>query len=236
MPLATMERFSPCLVRASLADQAEAAAGGAPDLAIALGANLPSPAGPPLATLLAVRPLLERVLADWQAALCRSAPGAAGRLIWSPLFRTAPVGGPADQPAYLNAVLLVRGAGSPGCAAACALLERLHQLERRFGRQRREPWGPRSLDLDLLWWGQLRCRGGDLELPHPRWRQRAFVLAPLAAIAAAPPGQEATTTCAARQICAPLTGEHLAEALAAALAAADEPAPLRLAGRPGWPD
>ncbi|TVS05152.1 MAG: 2-amino-4-hydroxy-6-hydroxymethyldihydropteridine diphosphokinase [Cyanobium sp. PLM2.Bin73] len=233
-----MERSSPCVVCASLADQAQAPADGAADLAIALGANLPSQAGPPLATLLAVRPLLVQLLADWQAAFADPGGGAAVQLIWSPLFRTVPVGGPVEQPPYLNAVLLVRAAGSPGCAAAGVLLERLHELERRFGRQRRQRWGPRSLDLDLLWWGALRCRGGALELPHPRWRQRAFVLAPLAAIAAArmPPEAKPTAGAAGGEPLAGLLAEPLTEPLIEPLSGADDPPPLRLAGRSGWPE
>jgi 7,8-dihydro-6-hydroxymethylpterin-pyrophosphokinase len=58
----------------------------------------------------------------------------------------------------------------------------LQQLELAFGRQRLEHWGPRSLDLDLLWWGDLTIEEPALQLPHPRWHQRAFVLAPLLAI------------------------------------------------------
>jgi 2-amino-4-hydroxy-6-hydroxymethyldihydropteridine diphosphokinase len=222
-----MGRSGPCVVRASLADQAEAPSAPRPqELAIALGANLPSPAGAPLATLLAVRPQLEQVLREWREAFHRAPAEAAGGLSWSPLFRTAPVGGPADQPAYLNAVLLLEAAGHPSCTAARALLERLHELERRFGRRRRERWGPRSLDLDLLWWGELRCSGGDLELPHPRWRRRAFVLAPLAAIA---PGLRPA---AAGATCGALHRRLLAEALAEA----GEAPPERLAGRAGWPE
>ncbi|MCP9927421.1 2-amino-4-hydroxy-6-hydroxymethyldihydropteridine diphosphokinase, partial [Cyanobium sp. CH-040] len=103
-------------MRASLADQA-GAAGEAPhaSLAIALGANLPSPAGPPLATLLAVRPLLEQLV---ERQLLE--PGAEVRTAvrWSPLFRTAPVGGPPGQPDYHKAVVLVSEArrATPGAA------------------------------------------------------------------------------------------------------------------------
>jgi 2-amino-4-hydroxy-6-hydroxymethyldihydropteridine diphosphokinase len=190
-------------VRASLADQ--------PGLAIALGANLPSPAGPPLATLLAVRPLLEELLQELGSPLC-----------WSPLFRTAPVGGPPSQPDYLNAAVLVRPAGAASPAAALALLAKLQELERRFGRQRLEHWGPRSLDLDLLWWGDLHCHSPALELPHPRLRERAFVLAPLAAIDAGmrPPN-------------GPIPASELLARLPQCSA---DPAPERLAGRPGWPE
>jgi 2-amino-4-hydroxy-6-hydroxymethyldihydropteridine diphosphokinase len=199
-------------VRASLADQDHAAAGDAQtSLAIALGANLPSPAGPPLATLLAVRPLLEQLMGSL-----------GGPLRWSPLFRTAPVGGPPDQPAYLNAALLTHPAVPADPAAAQQLLRGLQALEQRFARQRRERWGPRSLDLDLLWWGPLRCRGPALELPHPRLLERSFVLAPLAAIDAAliPPGADGGTGALLSQLETGASGPH----------------PEQLAGRPGWPE
>ncbi|MBM5792155.1 MAG: 2-amino-4-hydroxy-6-hydroxymethyldihydropteridine diphosphokinase [Cyanobacteria bacterium M_surface_7_m2_037] len=143
-------------------------------LAIGLGANLASALGGPLETLVAVRPRLEQVLSCWAG---RTSP-----LRWSPLFRTAPVGGPPGQPDYLNAVLVAQVARPPRVPDALQLLARLQQLELAFGRQRLEHWGPRTLDLDLLWWGELRCDQSGLELPHPRWHQRAFVLAPLLAI------------------------------------------------------
>jgi len=193
-------------VRASLADQ--------PSLAIALGANLPSPAGPPLATLLAVRPLLEELLQEERLLELGSS------LHWSPLFRTAPVGGPPDQPAYLNAAVLVCPAAPAAPATALELLSGLQALEQRFGRQRREHWGPRSLDLDLLWWGDLRCRSERLELPHPRLLERNFVLAPLAAIDAelVPPGATAGAGDLLNQL----------------KPVASPPGPERLPGRPGW--
>jgi 2-amino-4-hydroxy-6-hydroxymethyldihydropteridine diphosphokinase len=143
-------------------------------VAIGLGANLPSPAGAPLDTLVALRPQLESLLHHWG--------GEGSRVHWSPLFRTAPVGGPAGQPDYLNAALVAQVTIAPSLAAALELLNALQQLELSFGRQRLEHWGARTLDLDLLWWDNLRCEHPVLELPHPRWHQRGFVLAPLEAI------------------------------------------------------
>ena len=152
-------------MRASLADQG---------LLIGLGANLPSAAGSPRQTLLAVRPLLVAQLQAWA--------GASLRLHWSPLYRTAPLGGPPDQPDYLNAVLLVAGTAAPEAAAALALLDQLQQLELQFQRQRLVHWGPRTLDLDLLAWGPLQLQEPRLQLPHPRWRERSFVTEPLRAL------------------------------------------------------
>lgn len=183
-------------------------------LAIALGANLPSQAGDPKATLLAVRPRLLGLL---------NALGTSdSRLHWSPLFLTAPVGGPPGQPDYLNALVLVNPALPPSERAALELLAALQALEQGFARQRRERWGPRSLDLDLLWWGELHCRREALELPHPRLLERAFVLAPLAAIDAQlrPPGAQATA------------GDLLTQLRSAN----GEPAPQQLRGHPGWPE
>jgi 2-amino-4-hydroxy-6-hydroxymethyldihydropteridine diphosphokinase len=90
----------------------------------------------------------------------------------SPVYETAPVGGPA-QPAYLNAVLVIRTGLPPG-----DLLRAAHRIEAAFGRARAERWGPRTLDIDIIdYAGQL---SGDpaLTLPHPRAHERAFVLAP----------------------------------------------------------
>jgi 2-amino-4-hydroxy-6-hydroxymethyldihydropteridine diphosphokinase len=169
-------------VHASLADQAGLQVSGT--LALGLGANLPSSVGAPRATLVAVRPLLEALLQEWVQS-CGSAPP---RLLqrWSPLFLTAPVGGPAQQPSYSNAVLLLElpPDWSPALPAPQAreLLAGLQRLESQFGRQRLECWGPRSLDLDLLWIGCTRLQEPSLVLPHPRVLERAFVLAPLVAI------------------------------------------------------
>lgn len=172
---------------ASLADQPRGSE--AATLAIALGANLPSRCGSPIATLIAVRPRLEVSLRQWGQ--CLSSGPTAFR--WSPLFETEPVGGPPGQPPYINAVVvvdgLVAGLGTDGAMATAgeALLEQLQALEHDFGRERQARWAPRRLDLDLLWWGDLSCQTPRLQLPHPLWRQRDFVLAPLAALAGLAP-------------------------------------------------
>ena len=142
-------------------------------LAVALGANRPSAVGWPRDTLKAVRPLLEADLTAWA--------GLSPRCRWSALLETAPVG-PVEQPRYLNAVVLVDGLPvEPTETAALQLLDRLHQLERMFGRDRvlEQRWGPRTLDLDLLFWGELRMEHPRLVLPHPRQHLRAFVMEPL---------------------------------------------------------
>ncbi|MGC6482573.1 MAG: 2-amino-4-hydroxy-6-hydroxymethyldihydropteridine diphosphokinase [Synechococcus sp.] len=154
---------------ASLADQPRC-------LAVALGANWPGPAGDPHQTLLTVRPRLEQLVVDWagHATGCR----------WSPLVQTSPVGGPGDQPRYWNAVVVVDGLRQqPQLESALVLLDALQQLEAEFGRDRalEQRWGPRPLDLDLLFWDVLRIDHPRLVLPHPRLHLRTFVLEPLLA-------------------------------------------------------
>lgn len=94
----------------------------------------------------------------------------------SPLYRTAPW--QASGPDFINAVAEVRTALS-----APDLLTELQALEAAAGRQRPYPNAPRTLDLDLLFYGDATMASPRLTLPHPRWRERAFVLVPLVAIA-----------------------------------------------------
>jgi 2-amino-4-hydroxy-6-hydroxymethyldihydropteridine diphosphokinase len=91
---------------------------------------------------------------------------------------TAPVG-VGEQPRFLNAAVV--GETSLG---ARALLERLLEIEQRFGRERPHPGASRTLDLDLIMYGDAVLDEPDLTVPHPKFRERAFVLAPLAEIAA----------------------------------------------------
>ena len=90
----------------------------------------------------------------------------------SPVYETAPVGGPA-QPDYLNAVLVAEGPHSPR-----TLLERALAIENAFDRVRDVRWGPRTLDVDVVMVGDLVVDEPDLQVPHPRAGERAFVLVP----------------------------------------------------------
>ncbi|HUG61207.1 MAG TPA: 2-amino-4-hydroxy-6-hydroxymethyldihydropteridine diphosphokinase [Methylomirabilota bacterium] len=92
-------------------------------------------------------------------------------------YRTPPWG-KTDQPAYVNACAIVETALSPH-----ALLEACLAVERDLGRVRREKWGPRAIDIDVLAYEERVIATPDLIVPHPYMLERAFVLAPLAEIA-----------------------------------------------------
>jgi 2-amino-4-hydroxy-6-hydroxymethyldihydropteridine diphosphokinase len=130
---------------------------------IGMGGNLDSPAGPPEATLAAALRLdsLGRI---------------AGR---SSLYSTAPVGF-AAQPRFLNSIIALETTLAPR-----ELLAGLLAIEQEFGRDRSAGVsnGPRTLDLDILLFGNLEISDPDLEIPHPRLAERAFVLIPLNEIA-----------------------------------------------------
>jgi 2-amino-4-hydroxy-6-hydroxymethyldihydropteridine diphosphokinase len=100
-----------------------------------------------------------------------AAPGL-GQLSVSPVYETAPVGGPA-QDDYLNAVVIADTA-----LPARAILERARQAEAALGRVRAQRWGPRTLDVDIIVCGAEISADPALTLPHPRAHERAFVLAP----------------------------------------------------------
>ncbi|WP_055588489.1 2-amino-4-hydroxy-6-hydroxymethyldihydropteridine diphosphokinase [Peterkaempfera griseoplana] len=91
----------------------------------------------------------------------------------SPVYETEAVGGPADQPSYFNAVVVVRTTLGPG-----SLLERAGAVEDAFSRTREVRWGPRTLDVDIVAYDGVISRDPVLTLPHPRAHERGFVLAP----------------------------------------------------------
>ncbi len=127
---------------------------------LGLGANL----GDPVA---AFAMALKRLRAEPNISLIRL----------SQVYRTAPWG-KLDQPEFLNMAVLIETGSSPQ-----ALLDLALAIERESGRERREIWGPRILDIDILTYGTRVISEAGLEVPHPRITGRAFVLVPLADIA-----------------------------------------------------
>ncbi|MFN7765744.1 MAG: 2-amino-4-hydroxy-6-hydroxymethyldihydropteridine diphosphokinase [Planctomycetaceae bacterium] len=95
------------------------------------------------------------------------------------LYDTTPVGAPDDGQRYLNSACLVETRLSPR-----ELLDELQRVEQELGRVRGVDWGPRPLDLDLIWYGEVVCETPRLTLPHPACWYRRFVLEPLGEICA----------------------------------------------------
>ena len=123
---------------------------------VGLGANLGDPA------------------AQIESALTALAALPSSRLVARSRLYRSPPWGPVAQPDYLNAAAALDTSLSPQ-----ALLQALLGIERGAGRERRERWGPRVLDLDLIAYGGLQIDEPGLQLPHPRLAQRPFVLLPL---------------------------------------------------------
>ncbi len=96
----------------------------------------------------------------------------------SSVYETEPMGGPGGQDPYLNLVVAVDTDLSPH-----DLLGVCHRLEAAAERVRTDRWGPRTLDVDILWVDGVDLHDEDLEIPHPRLRERRFVLAPMAEVA-----------------------------------------------------
>jgi len=129
---------------------------------IALGANLPSAAGAPAETL--------------RAAIAAFQANGIVPVKVSRFHQTQAWPDPSDPP-YVNAVAEIETALDPA-----ALLMKLHEIERQFGRERHARNAPRTLDLDIIDYNG-RVEDGPPVLPHPRMQDRVFVLAPLAEIA-----------------------------------------------------
>jgi 2-amino-4-hydroxy-6-hydroxymethyldihydropteridine diphosphokinase len=132
------------------------------DALVALGGNIGD-----------VRSTLERAIAQF-------CDGTTVRLLARSSDYKTPPWGVGDQPWFVNCAILVETTLSPE-----ALLGRAQATENAFGRDRagERRWGPRTLDIDLIAYDDLALDTPDLTLPHPRWRERAFVLLPLADIA-----------------------------------------------------
>jgi len=113
-------------------------------------------------------------LGDREATLRAAIAALPGVLGVSELRETDPVG-VTEQPAFLNGAVALETELS-----ARELLERLLAVERELGRERRERWGPRTIDLDLLVYGSETIDEPGLTVPHPRLHERRFALEPLA--------------------------------------------------------
>ena len=160
-------------------------------LVISIGANIPGILGDPIRTIATMRPQIEKSIIEWNVVLNR--PKIESQNIdkslsfqWAPLYETDPLGGPIDQPRFINTVVVVVGESlasvKPNEKAAICLMKKFLQLERIAGRERENTdiiWGPRSLDIDFISWGDLQVNTETLILPHPRLSERNFVLIPL---------------------------------------------------------
>jgi 2-amino-4-hydroxy-6-hydroxymethyldihydropteridine diphosphokinase len=126
-------------------------------------------------------------LGDRRQLLAEAVRSLTGVIGVSPLYETDPVGGPGGQGPYLNLVVIIDTDLGPR-----ELLGMCHRLEAAADRVRAERWGPRTLDVDILWMDGHEVNEPDLEIPHPRMTSRRFVMAPLADVAPdlAPPGWE----------------------------------------------
>jgi 2-amino-4-hydroxy-6-hydroxymethyldihydropteridine diphosphokinase len=119
----------------------------------------------------------ERLLRDALARL-GATPGVRVRRV-SSFLETPAVGGPPDSPPFLNAAAAVETTRGPR-----ELLDRMLEIERDLGRERREKWGPRTIDMDLLLYGDRVTDEPGLIVPHPLLHERRFVLEPLAEVGA----------------------------------------------------
>ena len=138
------------------------------------GPGAPAPAGAPARrVVIALGSNLGDRLANLQGGLDAlfGGPGLTFVAV-SPVFETAPVGGP-QQDDFLNAVVI-----ADTWLPARAVLARCHAVEAALGRIRTRVWGPRTLDLDLIVYGDEVIDDPELTVPHPRAHERAFVLAP----------------------------------------------------------
>ena len=159
-------------------------------LCISLGANIDSKFGTPIESLIICKPKVEKIIKYWiNQSQNKTEANSTFNLhfLWSSIYETLPHGVENEQPNYLNTLVLVKSNyfPKPSKTNAKLLLKDLKNLERFFGRKetpKGKKWLSRCLDLDILWWEELHTLDEELQLPHPRFMNRNFVISPLSEI------------------------------------------------------
>ena len=159
-------------------------------LCISLGSNIDSKFGTPINSLIESKFRIEKIISNL---ISLNHPENLEKNIlkeifnWSSLYQTSPLGVVEKQPDYINCLLLVKGDLLPlsSIEKARFLLKEFQNLEKEFGRNKLsndQRWLPRPLDIDILWWDDLFVNDEDFKIPHPRFKNRNFVISPLAEV------------------------------------------------------
>ena len=159
-------------------------------LCISLGSNIDSKFGNPINSLIESKSRIEKIITNLFN--LNSSDILEKNILknffnWSSLYKTSPFGVDRKQPDYINCLLLVKGDLLPPASIdqARLLLKEFQNLEIEFGRNKsleNERWLPRPLDIDILWWDNLYINDDVLKIPHPRFKNRNFVISPLAEV------------------------------------------------------
>jgi len=159
-------------------------------LCISLGSNIDSNYGNPINSLIESKFRIEKIVSNLINLNC-SENLKRNKLKkffnWSSLYRTSPLGVVGKQPDYINCLLLAKGdlMLTSSIEKARFLLKEFQNLEKEFGRNKlleEQRWLPRPLDIDILWWDDLYINDDDFKIPHPRFKNRNFVISPLAEV------------------------------------------------------
>ncbi len=159
-------------------------------LCLSLGANIDSKFGSPIDTLINAKLKVELIIKNFilQDQENHVLPKLNNPyLFWSSLYKSNPHGVIEFQPDYINTLLLVKTEALPISSVKNAkfLLQEFQNLEKEFGRDKnsvKERWQSRCLDIDILWWDNLKFEDNTLIIPHPRFMNRNFVISPLSEV------------------------------------------------------
>ncbi len=159
-------------------------------LCLSLGANIESEFGGPVNTLIIAKSRVELIINNFilQKQNNKLLLNQKNKyFFWSSLYKSDPHGIIEFQPDYINTILLVKTDSLPISSVEHAkyLLQAFQNLEKEFGRNKikaKERWQSRCLDIDIIWWDNLKFEDNILTIPHPRFMNRNFVISPLSEI------------------------------------------------------